>query len=329
VSAPEAWSSEEFEARLRAVGAERYHHLHPFNLRMHQGTLTPEEIRTWVANRYYYQTRIPIKDARIIAKAQDQAFRREWIERIHDHDGTTSSEGGLELWLTLADAVGLERAEVASLEHVLPGVRRACDAYVEFVDAHDLLESVASSLTEMFSSDIMHARIAAFEKHYRWVRTEGLRYFQSRTTQAPADAAFGLAYVIREARSRADQERCVAALERKCEILWSLLDAIEAAHGRPRLSRHALLRVDEQDAGALVVLPERGVKIGGSGREIVALCDGVRTTRELVAALRERHPEAAGLEEDVYAFVDQMLGLGVLELAEAAPGVQAGAAPRR
>jgi coenzyme PQQ biosynthesis protein PqqD len=181
----------------------------------------------------------------------------------------------------------------------------------------------------MFSSDIMHTRIAAFEKHYPWVRTEGLRYFQSRTTQAPADAAFGLAYVLREAHAREDQERCVAALERKCEILWSLLDAIETAHGRPALSRHALLRTDEPDTETLVVLPERGVKLGGSGREIVELCDGARTTSEVVAALRARHPGVEGLEEDVYSFVDEMLGLGVLQLAGSPPGVQAGAVPRR
>jgi pyrroloquinoline-quinone synthase len=308
--------ADELEARMRAVGAERYHHLHPFNRRMHEGTLTPEEIRTWVANRYYYQTRIPIKDARIIAKAGDPAFRREWIGRIHDHDGTAAQEGGLELWLRLADAVGLERARVESFELVLPGVRRACDAYVDFVEEHDLLESVASSLTELFAGDIMHVRIAAFEKHYPWVRTEGLDYFQSRTSQAPADAAFGLAYVLREARTRADQERCVAALERKCEILWGLLDAIEAAHGRPALSRHALLRTDEPGAEALVVLPERAVKLGGSGREIVSLCDGRRTTDEVIAELRERHPAVEGLGDDVYAFVDRMLELGVLELSE-------------
>jgi len=140
---------EAFEARLRAVLAERYHDHHPFNLRMHEGTLTPDEIRTWVRNRYYYQTRIPIKDGIILAKSEDPGFRRQWIRRIRDHDGDEAREGGLELWLRLAEAVGLEPMEVASLRDVLPGVRRACDDYVRFVSSRDLLESVASSLTEL------------------------------------------------------------------------------------------------------------------------------------------------------------------------------------
>jgi pyrroloquinoline-quinone synthase len=302
----------EFEARLRAIGDARYHHRHPFNVRMHEGTLRPEEIRTWVANRYYYQTRIPIKDGLILAKAQDPAFRRDWIGRIHDHDGAREGEGGLELWLALADAVGLDRERVASQCDVLPGVRRACDAYVEFVASHDLLESVASSLTELFAGDIMLTRIAAFEAHYPWVAIEGLRYFQSRTRQAPADAAFGLAYVTREARTREDQDRCAGALERKCEILWSLLDAVDSAHARPRLAADAIPRLD--DAEPMVVLSERAVKLGGSGREILTLCDGTRSAVEIVAELSERHPGESHLVEDVHGFIDEMAGLSVLVL---------------
>lgn len=304
-----ALSAPDFEARLRAIGDARYHHRHPFNLRMHAGTLERAEIQTWVANRYYYQTRIPIKDGLILAKAQDPSFRRDWIGRIRDHDGQREGEGGLELWLTLAEAVGLDRERVAS-GNVLPGVRRACDAYVDFVASHDLLESVAASLTELFAGDIMATRIAAFEQHYPWVATEGLRYFRSRTRQAPADAAFGLAYVLREARSREDQDRCAAALERKCEILWSLLDAVESAHARPRLSRDALARFDDPEP--MVVLSERAVKLGGSGREILSLCDGQRTTLELVAELASRHPDQPQLAEDVHHFVDEMTRLSVL-----------------
>ncbi|NNL65835.1 MAG: pyrroloquinoline-quinone synthase PqqC, partial [Myxococcales bacterium] len=233
----------DLEARLRRIGEQRYHHRHPFNRRMHDGTLTPEELRTWARNRYYYQTRIPKKDSAILGKeGTSSAFRREWIGRIHDHDGERPGEGGLDLWLDLAVATGLERDEVAGLRQVLPGVRAACDAYVEFVASHDLLESVASSLTEMFAGDIMKVRIAAFEKHYPFVRTEGLRYFQTRTVKAPRDAAFGLSYVLAHADSDEKRERCAAALERKCEILWDLLDAVEAAHRRPRLVPHAQVR---------------------------------------------------------------------------------------
>jgi pyrroloquinoline-quinone synthase len=300
------------EARLRAVGEERYHHRHPFNVRMHRGELAPEEIQTWVANRYYYQTRIPIKDGLILAKARDPGFRRSWIHRIHDHDGREPGAGGLELWLQLAEAVGLDRNDVESLEHVLPGVRRACDAYVELVESSDLLTSVASSLTELFAGDIMRQRIAAWQEHYPWVKPEGLSYFQSRTKQAPADSKEGLAYVREHAVSDEEQQRCVKALERKCEILWSLLDAVDAAHARPRLVSHARLR-EETDGSTLVVLPERGVKLNESGKEILALCDGTRRAIAIATLLRSRHPEVAQLESDVHEFLEQMKKLGVVE----------------
>jgi pyrroloquinoline-quinone synthase len=299
-----------FEARLRRIGEERYHHRHPFNLRMHAGTLTREEIQTWVRNRYYYQTRIPIKDGLILAKAADPGFRRGWVQRIRDHDGDEKGSGGLELWLVLAEAVGLERGEVERLTDVLPGVREACDDYVRFVESHDLLESVASSLTELFAGDIMKTRIEAFEKHYPWVDTAGLRYFRSRTQQAPRDAAEGLRYVLEHARTPEDQDRCAAALERKCEILWRLLDAIEAAHARPRLSPHAQLR--DEAGELLVVLPERAVKPSASGREILELCDGERNAVAIARELARRHPEVQGLTADVHEFLASMQRLGVL-----------------
>jgi pyrroloquinoline-quinone synthase len=301
----------DLEARLRAIGAERYHHRHPFNLRMHAGQLSREELQSWVANRYYYQTRIPLKDGLILAKSGDPAFRRDWIGRIHDHDGTPDRQGGLELWLALARAVGLDEQRVASLGDVLPGVRRACDAYVEFVESHDLLASVASSLTELFAGDIMGERIAAFEKHYPWVDADGLRYFRSRTVQAPADARYGLAFVVEHARTREDQDRCAAALERKCEILWGLLDAIEHAHAVPRFARAAQPRLDDPEP--LVVLPERAVKLSGSAREMLALVDGKRTAIEIAAAVRGRHREVERVAGDVHDFLDEMVRLGVLE----------------
>jgi pyrroloquinoline-quinone synthase len=312
-SAAAPWSPEEFEARLRAVGAARYHDKHPFNLRMHEGRLSRDEIQTWVRNRYYYQTRIPVKDSAILAKARDPEFRREWVQRLHDHDGRAPGEGGLELWLRLAETVGLAREEVASLREVLPGVRRACDAYVELVEGADLLAAVASSLTELFAGDIMAARIAAFEKHYPWVDPEGLAYFRSRTRQAPRDAAFGLRFVQQQARTRPDQERCVAAVERKCEILWSLLDAVEAAHRRPRLSPHALLRPDDEDPERRVaVLPERAVRLNAAGCEILELCDGARSADQVARALAARHPDEPHVFEDVHAFLGEMVRLGVL-----------------
>ena len=305
---------EAFEARLRGILGERYHDRHPFNLRMHAGSLEPEEIRCWVRNRYYYQTRIPIKDGIILAKSEDPAFRRQWIRRIRDHDGDGGAqEGGLELWLRLAEAVGLDGAEVASLRDVLPGVRRACDAYVRFVTSRDLLESVAASLTELAAGGLMAERIACFEKHYPWVKTDGLRYFESRTRQAPRDAAEGLRHVIEHAADDADQERCAAALARKCEILWQLLDGVEWG-GRPlRLAAGARLQDDAE--GPLVVLGERAVQLNETGRAILSLAGAACSPCAIAAALRARHPEPPELERETYAFLEEMERLGVLEAA--------------
>jgi pyrroloquinoline-quinone synthase len=197
-----------------------------------------------VLNRYYYQTRIPIKDALIVAKSEDPAFRRAWIRRIHDHDGSDAQSdaqsdsddgargrpsGGLALWLTLAEAVGLDRGEVASCRTVLPGVRFACDSYVALVRESPLVVAVASSLTEMFAPDIMSKRIAAWEQHYPWVGAEALAYFRVRVTRARRDGEEGLGFVVAHATSRALQEACVDALVRKTQILWHLLDCVQAA----------------------------------------------------------------------------------------------------
>ncbi|MCS6854013.1 MAG: pyrroloquinoline-quinone synthase PqqC [Elioraea sp.] len=224
----------EFVSWLRNEGAARYHDRHPFHQRMHAGQLTREEIRTWVRNRYYYQTRIPIKDAIILSKSEDPAFRRMWIRRIREHDGEAEGEGGLDLWLRLAAGVGLDVARVRSCADVLPGVRFACDHYVALVRERSLLEAVASSLTEFFSPDIMTKRIAAWETHYSWVDPATIAYFRNRVVQAKVDSAEAIAFVVRHADTYAKQAACVAALIRKTEILWHLLDCIEAAcHGSP------------------------------------------------------------------------------------------------
>ena len=164
----------DFVEWLRREGANRYHDHHRYHVLMHEGKLTKVQLQQWVLNRYYYQTRIPIKDAIILAKSDDPAFRRMWIRRIQDHDGTAPGEGGLEMWLRLAEGVGLDREEVASCRAVLPGVRFACDAYVEFVRDRSLLEAVSSSLTEFFAPDLMSRRILAWEQHYSWVKPEML-----------------------------------------------------------------------------------------------------------------------------------------------------------
>ena len=219
-----------FVARLRDEGARRYHDNHVFHQRMHRGELSRRQLQGWVRNRYYYQTRIPIKDALILSKSDDPGFRRLWIHRITDHDGAREGEGGLALWLRLAEGVGLDRAEVASLARVEPAVRFACDAYVTLVRERSLLEAVASSLTEFFAPDIMSRRIAAWERHYPWIDQGTLDYFRSRVTRARADSHEAIDFVTTHATTRADQEACIAALIRKCEILWGMLDGIAAAY---------------------------------------------------------------------------------------------------
>ena len=220
-----------FVSRLRDEGERRYHDRHPFHVRMHAGTLSQEQIQAWVRNRFYYQTRIPIKDAVILSKSEDPAFRRSWIRRIHDQDGGAEGEGGLAQWLRLARGVGLDVDDVRSLEGVLPAVRFACDAYVQLVRERPLLEAVASSLTEFFAPDIMAKRIVAWEKHYPWIDAETLDYFRGRVTRAREDSREAIDYVLAHATSREEQDRCVSALVAKTQILWALLDAVERAYG--------------------------------------------------------------------------------------------------
>jgi len=219
-----------FVARLKDEGEKRYHDRHPFHIRMHAGQLSREQIQAWVTNRFYYQTRIPIKDAIILSKSEDPAFRRSWIRRIHDHDGMQEGEGGLASWLRLAKGVGLDVEEVKSLTRVLPAVRFACDAYVQLVRERSLLEAVASSLTEFFSPDIMAKRIVAWEQHYPWVDPETMEYFRGRVTRAKADSREAIDYVTAHATTPELQDKCVEALITKTQILWALLDAVQLAH---------------------------------------------------------------------------------------------------
>ena len=225
----EPWCETELVERLRAVGRERYHDRHPFHRLMHEGALDPEAIRAWVANRWYYQKRIPVKDATLLAGCPIPAVRRMWLQRLIDHDGDADGAGGIERWLRLGEAVGLTRAEVESERRLLPGVRFAVDAYVHFVQTRSWVEGVASSLTELFAPPLMAARIAALERHYPWIDPAGLAYFRARLDQAPRDSRQGLDLVLEHCRTREEQERAVAALRFKCELLWAQLDALHYA----------------------------------------------------------------------------------------------------
>jgi len=221
------WDKDTFTARLREVGTRRYHHQHPFHLLMNEGKLAPEQIRLWVANRFYYQQNIPIKDAAILSNCPVREVRRTWLHRLIDHDGAQQGQGGIEAWLRLAEACGLTREEVLDGRHLLPGVRFAVDAYVTFARTKPWPVAVASSLTELFAPDLMANRLAAFEQHYTWVKPSGFDYFRSRVTQARVDSEEGLKLTLTYCNTRELQEQAVAALVFKCDVLWSMLDAIE------------------------------------------------------------------------------------------------------
>ncbi|GIO34576.1 MULTISPECIES: pyrroloquinoline-quinone synthase PqqC [Paenibacillus] len=223
-------SNEELTMRLKEVGELRYHDKHPYHIRMHEGKLSPEQLRAWVANRFYYQKNIPVKDAIILSKLPTKEDRRQWIQRIMDHDGTAEHEGGIEAWIRLGEAVGIPREEMLDERHVLPAVRFAVDAYVNFCRHKPWLEAVASSLTELFAPILISHRIAVFERLYPWIRPEGLEYFKARLHQAPRDADHGLELVLRECRDRRDQDQAIAALHFKCDVLWAILDALSLAY---------------------------------------------------------------------------------------------------
>jgi pyrroloquinoline-quinone synthase len=217
---------EKLFAALRAVGEGRYHHRHPFHRRMNAGALEPAEVRRWVANRYYYQLAIPLKDAAILSNCPVRAVRRVWIHRIMDHDGREGEAGGIEKWLRLGEGCGMERSEIEGCGGVVPGVRFAVDAYVNFARTKPWPVAIASSLTELFAPDLMAERLAAFRKHYPWVAEGAFEYFEGRVTQARVDADEALEFTLRYCDTVELQREAVAALEFKCDVLWAVLDAI-------------------------------------------------------------------------------------------------------
>lgn len=310
----------EFEAWLRREGERRYHDHHPFHLRMHAGELSRDELRLWVANRYYYQTRIPIKDALILSKTEDVAFRRTWIRRIHDHDGARPGEGGLELWQRLGEAVGVSRTQLLSFRHVVPQARAACDRYVDLVSRASLVEAVAASLTETFAPALMERRISAWLEHYAWVPREALAYFSARVTRAKQDGAEALAFVLAHAQSFEDQARAVAALIEKTEILWALLDAVANAPPRlagsvVRLHPRSRLKFDRVRSTWMLMYPEGGMTLNRTALEVATLCQRPVAHSELMAALTARYPGAPpnDLERDTNELLLKLESSGLLE----------------
>ena len=235
----EALSPEAFEQALRAKG-DYYHIYHPFHVAMHNGEATPAQIRGWVANRFYYQTSIPLKDAAIMANCPDPATRRKWVQRILDHDGSADGEGGIEAWLQLGEAVGLTRDELLSERHVLPGVRFAVDAYVNFARRAGWREAACSSLTELFAPQIHQSRLDSWPQHYPWIEEAGYAYFRSRLGQARRDVEHGLALALETFTTAEQQNRMLEILQFKLDILWTMLDAMTMAYGLQRPPYHTV-----------------------------------------------------------------------------------------
>ena len=225
------WDRETFLENLRAIGARAYHDKHPFHVAMNEGRLSPEALRGWVANRFYYQQNIPVKDAAILSNCPLRKVRRLWIHRILDHDGIGEDQGGIEAWLRLGEACGLSQDELNQDRLLQPGVRFAVDAYVNFARIQPWPIAIASSLTELFAPDLMATRLAAFEKYYSWIDSRGLDYFRRRVTQARRDSDEALAITLDHCNTPELQREAVRALEFKCDVLWSMLDAIHHAYG--------------------------------------------------------------------------------------------------
>lgn len=228
-----AWTRDEFERRLR--DKERYYHIHhPFHVLMNSGKLERPAVQGWVANRFYYQINIPIKDAAVMANCPLREVRHEWVKRILDHDGTGGEEGGIEAWLRLGEAVGLEREELRSLNRVLPGVRFAVDAYVNFARRASWQEAACSSLTELFAPTIHQRRLDRWPEYYPWIKPEGYGYFRKRLSEARRDVEHGLAITLEHFRTRPEQLRALEILQFKLDVLWSMLDAMWLAYVEER-----------------------------------------------------------------------------------------------
>ncbi len=235
-SKPTLLSRSDFEARLREQG-KAYHIYHPFNVMLNEGHATQAQIQGWVANRFYYQIAIPVKDAAVMSNCNDREVRREWVKRMIDHDGCdipgAEDAGGIEAWIRLGTSTGLSREEVTDLRHVVPGVRFAVDAYVEFARTRPWQESVCASLTELFAPKIHKQRLATWPEHYPWIDSDGLLYFRNRVTQARRDVEHGLNITLDYFNTPELQQKALEILNFKLDVLWQMNDAMALRYGLP------------------------------------------------------------------------------------------------
>jgi pyrroloquinoline-quinone synthase len=317
-----AWSKVEFISRLRVIGTENYHHRHPFHKRMNAGELSPNEIRTWVENRFYYQKNIPIKDAAILSNCPLQSIRRTWLHRIIDHDGHSGSEGGIEAWVRLARACGVDALALQDDSRVLPGVRAAVDSYVEFAHHKPWPVAIASSLTELFAPDLMAHRLRAFETHYTWVAPEGFDYFRTRVTQARVDSDEALTITLQYCNTPELQQQAIDALKFKCALLWKILESIAAAPHercasalRPKLSATARIQKDMLTGKTMLLFPEGAAVLNQTAQAIVTLCDGSRTVDAIVDELQAQFSGSrVAIEKGVHSSIQNLKSQGLLEL---------------
>jgi pyrroloquinoline quinone biosynthesis protein D len=342
-------SPEELEAALRDIGARRYHNLHPFHRLLHDGKLNKDQVRAWALNRYYYQAMIPVKDAAVLARMEDASLRRVWRQRIVDHDGDAPGDGGIERWLKLAEGVGFARTYVESTQGILSATRFSVDAYVHFVKERSLLEAIASSLTEMFSPNIISERVSGMLKNYDFITKDTLAYFEKRLTQAPRDAEFAIEYVKQHATTPELQRQAMGALTFKCNVLWTQLDALYFAYVAPgmippdawtpgtglvpepavsqaagtgtltaldvpRLPRGVRLRHDTVRGEHVLLAPERTFDLDANAVAVLELVDGQRSVRAIAGVLAETFAaDPAVIEADILVMLNDLATKRVLE----------------
>jgi pyrroloquinoline-quinone synthase len=197
---------------------------------MNSGKLDKPAIQGWVANRFYYQVAIPVKDAAIMSNCWDRDVRRHWIQRIIDHDGTEGDEGGIEAWLLLGEAVGLKRKDLWSHKYLLPGVKFAIDAYINFARQQPWEVAASSSLTELFAPKIHQKRLDKWPEYYPWIDEKGYNYFRKRLKEARRDVQHGLDITLDYYKTREEQERMLTVLQFKLDVLWTMLDCMWMAY---------------------------------------------------------------------------------------------------
>ncbi len=302
------WTKDEFKKQLLDL-SHRYHIHHPFQKAMNEGKLNQTQIKGWVANRFYYQITIPRKDAAILANCDDRLFRRRWIQRIIDHDGSATDEGGIEAWLRLATACGLTREETLSLQQVVPGVRFAVDAYYQFAKQSPWQEAVGSCLTELFAPQIHRQRLESWPQHYPWIDNEGLTYFRNRIKQANQDVEHALAFTLAYCDTKQKQLRALENLNFKLDILWSMLDAISLSTNfkfQPKINITPRFKFqwEETQKSFVLLYPEGMIKLNESSSEILNLCDGSRNQDEIILTLEKKYPNA-DIKQDITEFLEQ------------------------